>query len=174
MVTGVVFFLTSLSIFVILAEKLEAKISFDKALNVEIHSTLFAVELIFNKSESNRNKKSEKKRNDVRKFVLKIFSRSSASINALSYEYRASLPHSDAISRCAYYAIVSAIIAYFYTLFKNFECHNININRSEHNNSMLTFNAKLEITLLSFIVCLISCRFSKISQAIKGKLKISR
>ena len=173
MLMGVIFFLTSLSAFIILAEKLEVKISFDKICRVEIHSTILAVELIFSGTGKRHKNKRKKRYGDRKKLLLKVFSRSSLKISNLSYGYRSSLPHIDALSRCAYYAVTSALIAYFSTLFKKFEYSNINIICSEHNNSILTFNAKLEITLLEFMACLIQYSFYAISNALKSKLRSS-
>ena len=173
MIEGVIFFLTSLSIFIIFAEKLDAKVNFEDGWKVEIHSTVIALELIFNDSGNAKKRNSKKRKSDFQRFLFKLFSRSSATIDRLEYTYRPSLPHTDVIRRCAYCAIASALVTYLGSLFKKFKHSNIIIHRSEHNNSRLILNAKLEITLYSFLTCLISYWFCEISAAIKKKVTTS-
>ena len=173
MIEGIIFFLTSLSIFIIFAEKLDTKVHYEDGWKIEIHSTIIALELIFNDSGNKKKRKSKRQKCNVQKLLFKLFSHSSATIDRLEYTYRPSLPHTDVIRRCTYYAAASALVTYLESLFKKFNHSNIIINRSEHNNSKLILNAKLEITLYSLLTCLISYWFCEISAAIKKKAKAS-
>ena len=167
MIEGLLFLLTSLFIFIILAEKLTAYIHYDEHLTVEIHSTVFALILDF--IETSGSLKKRKKRKTNHSLIANIFKRSKARINRLLFLYPSKDPDKNALSFGLYSALLSSILCFFSHHFKKFYYSNIIIKNSDHNKSKLLIDATVEITLLDLLISVISYRLKQIRAFFKLK-----
>lgn len=159
MAEAIIFLTVSLSVFLIFTEVITLDILYSDETVVEIGLTIFAIQFTKNKKQKQKSPKKRKKRRgaaDIYPFITALIPRSEISIREISFGIRARDPAEYALKRGASILIVSSMLAYAEENAKKFSFSNIKLTFSEHNNSDITVNAQIRISLTDILIALAS------------------
>lgn len=158
--------LAALIIFFVLTESLTINLEYGENYTVKFNFMVFAIIFKSSKSHTFKKKKQKKRKKFKKRFFYRLLAillpRSSVKIHCLILSIPESLPKADAISYGIYSAIISSFVAFLENTSKFFEASNITILYSEHNKIKKQLEAELKISLLDFLISLISFFFSEI------------
>lgn len=168
MLAAISFLIISLTLFILLTDKITARIIRNEQTVIEINLTVFALRLTMGKkSKTKAKRKKRRKKNRFPAFIQEIIKRSKIQITELIATIQKKEPAIDAFRYGTYSSAIGSALVYLQNNAKFFSSSDIIINYSEHNKSNLTLTAELEISVFQFLICVFAYLIGKSKRILK-------
>lgn len=158
MIQGLIFFIASLSVFIIFTETVTIRVIFNKKTVIQIHFTVFALHLEESDAPSTKIRKGRRHRRRNTATLLSYFKGLIPYAELSVTEFTLNLPQNDparyVLLRTGAISFVSAAVIYASSKANFFQYRDITVKASDNNNLAATLDVSMTVSLLRILSAL--------------------